>query len=261
MVNWVDVDERAFILFDTLINTYPETCTKAQLTNLIWVDTVVSDWSLSKLISDIRKVFKQAGYQGPLFQTVHGKGYRLAVELTMQLHGKSGDISLPTTNTNLKFTNNKRLIFGGISLAAALGVLFYIYKYSLAESIVTQEPNNAIARILWVDDNPSNNAKERLYFEKKSIAVYPVISSDEAKRLLSIYQYQIVISDMGRQEDKLAGIHLLEYMRANDITTPFVLYTWHSTPRLINEISELGGQSVAIDSKSLYEAVEKHLVD
>lgn len=126
-------------------------------------------------------------------------------------------------------------------------------------TLVTQEPAGAIGRILWVDDNPSNNDKERAYFEANKIAVYPVESTEKAIRLLSLYQYQAVISDMGRQDDKLAGIHLLEQMRNAENNTAFVLYTWHSTLELEKEIADLGGQAVAVDSQSLYKHVENYI--
>ncbi|MCG7532984.1 winged helix-turn-helix domain-containing protein [Psychrobium sp. MM17-31] len=256
----VEIDERAFVLFDALITAYPETCTKQQLLECIWPDTVVSEWSLSKLISDIRKVFKSAGYDGPLLQTVHGKGYRLAVELAKALEGESEQqksqeqTSAKPDSTKLNI-NKKPLILFSVLLAIVMIAVSQFNKTNL----VTQEPAGAIGRILWVDDNPSNNEKERAYFEANKIAVYPIESTEKALRLLSLYQYQAVISDMGRQEDKLAGIHLLEQMRAAENDTPFVLYTWHSTPELEKEITDLGGQAVAVDSQSLYKYIENYI--
>ena len=251
----VDIDERAFVLFDVLTNAYPETCTKQQLLECIWPDTVVSEWSLSKLISDIRKVFKNAGYDGPLLQTVHGKGYRLAVELAQATGEKADQKQQIVTDSKSLTVNKKPLII--------LSLVFAIFMIAIPQfnknTLVTQEPAGAIGRILWVDDNPSNNDKERAYFEANKIAVYPVESTEKAIRLLSLYQYQAVISDMGRQDDKLAGIHLLEQMRNAENNTAFVLYTWHSTPELEKEIADLGGQAVAVDSQSLYKHVESYI--
>lgn len=256
----VDIDDRAFVIFEQLINAYPNTCTKQQLLEAAWPDTVVSDWSLSKLISDTRKIFKTAGYNGPLLQTVHGKGYRLAVELAKQLE----QTSEPTPSTSPTIANPlTRKTTVALLLVCSLLLLLLLATNIEREThtLITQEPVGANYRILWVDDNPINNEKERAHFESNKIAVYSVESTEEALRLLSLYQYQLVISDMGRHDDKLAGIHLLEKIRAMNNQTPFILYTWHSTPELVEEIKSLGGQAVAVESLSLYDYVDTFIVE
>ena len=79
--------------------------------------------------------------------------------------------------------------------------------------------------MLWVDDNPENNALETQLFEERRIAVHPVESTDDALRLLSMYDYRVVISDMGRGDDRLAGLRLAEQMRAQGDRTPLYIYT------------------------------------
>lgn len=259
--NDVTIDERAYSLLNALITAYPAECSKQDLMSCVWQGVVVSEWSLSKLVSDTRKAFKKAGYNGPLIQTVHGKGYRLEKKLAQQLQPMAAE----TTNVEAiteqpeqqietrpsSINNNRWPKFIG---AAALVVFIVLGSYMgfSSRALIVNEPDNTVARVLWVDDNPSNNEQEHQFLEQQKIGVYPVTTTKEALRLLSLYEYEVVISDMGRQDDGLAGIKLLELMRANNMTTPFLLYTWHTTEPLQREISDAGGQGVIIDSQSLY---------
>lgn len=254
----VDIDDRAFVVFELLIKAYPNTCSKQQLLDAAWPDTVVSEWSLPKLISDTRKIFIKAGYDGPIMQTIHGKGYRLPVELAKQLERPEAELPEASTSLTQQVNWKPSISLLVISMLMLVAMVVAVIQVN-TKPLITQEPAGALGRILWVDDNPTNNVRERAYFEDNKVAVYAVESSEEALRLLSLYQYQVIISDMGRHGDKLAGLHLLEEIRAMNIQTPFVLYTWHSTPELINEIGRLGGQGVAIDSASLYGYVRRYI--
>jgi DNA-binding winged helix-turn-helix (wHTH) protein len=70
-------DERITSLLIELIIKYPNHCSKSSLLTTLWPDTVVSNWSISKLVSEARNVFKQHGYKGEVIHTLHGRGYRL----------------------------------------------------------------------------------------------------------------------------------------------------------------------------------------
>lgn len=265
----VTIDERAYALFNALIAAYPAECTKQELMTTIWQDIVVSDWSLSKLVSDTRKAFKKAGYTGPLIYTVHGKGYRLEKELAQQLQNNppapehnqpavdnSTELTQSIYNPLLKIGNMARSTLFAIAMLVIL-VGWGAYTAFSTSYLIVNEPENTIARVLWVDDNPSNNGQEHKHLEKNKIGVYPVTTTREALRLLSLYDYEVVISDMGRHNDGLAGIKLLEQMRTLKIETPFLLYTWHTTDALQREIEAHGGQGVLVDSQSLYARLQE----
>ncbi|MFI6424905.1 response regulator [Promicromonospora sp. NPDC050880] len=82
--------------------------------------------------------------------------------------------------------------------------------------------------ILWVDDNPENNAMLAESWRRDGIDVEVARSTDEALRLLNTRPYGLIISDLGRRESDVdvpdAGLRLLSRVRANDPVTPFVLY-------------------------------------
>ncbi|WGL15000.1 winged helix-turn-helix domain-containing protein [Microbulbifer bruguierae] len=83
--NGIEVDARQLQLLALLIGNYPEYLERQQLLEQLWPNTVVSQWSLGRLVSDTRKLFREQGYAGALIQTLHGRGYRLSPELAEQL--------------------------------------------------------------------------------------------------------------------------------------------------------------------------------
>ncbi|WP_299804289.1 winged helix-turn-helix domain-containing protein [uncultured Shewanella sp.] len=310
------IDERNMTLLAMLAERYPDHCSKQECLDLIWQGTVVSDMSLSKLVSDTRKLFCKAGYQGPLIQTVHGRGYRLEHQLGKQLlaktqielepqassqseshsHSHSHSHSINNErrtrvrrevdrsvevvesitmqdpepdieNSQAKKESPKRITQASgwellakalIALLLILGLFFQFWQGEASNSeakkqLAYSEPHNADGRVLWVDDHPENNLVEKAYLEQKNIGVYNTVTSEEALMLLSMYHYQAVISDMGRHGDSLAGLKLLQAIRAKGDKTPFYLYTYVESPGLVEAISESGGQGVVLDSESLYQ--------
>ncbi|WP_160151445.1 response regulator [Microbulbifer sp. ALW1] len=93
----LDADARQLHLLSLLIGAYPDCCERQFLLDQLWPNTVVSHWSLGRLVSDTRKWFREQGYQGPLIQTLHGRGYRLSPELAerMQPLAESAAEELP----------------------------------------------------------------------------------------------------------------------------------------------------------------------
>jgi CheY-like chemotaxis protein len=80
-------------------------------------------------------------------------------------------------------------------------------------------------RILWVDDQPSNNRAEREALEKLGIVVELALSTDAALVMLARSRFDLVISDMGRPEGAQAGYDLLDAMRGRGDETGLIFYT------------------------------------
>ena len=274
------LDERNIALIQLLANHYPEHCSKQDCLDNIWVGTVVSDMSLSKLVSDTRKMFSKAGYSGPLIQTVHGRGYRLEHTLGKQL-SKAQPAAKPTITPQDKpssapFVERRKSpaptswweVFAKVlvALLLVLGLIFQFWQSNdhqheptpTARNLNYSEPKAALGRVLWVDDHPENNLVEKAYLESKNIGVYTTVTSEEALMLLSMYNYQAIISDMGRHGDSLAGLKLLQAVRAAGYDTDFYLYTYIESPGVSEAIFEGGGQAVVIDSDALYQLVLAH---
>lgn len=95
-------------------------------------------------------------------------------------------------------------------------------------------PSNTIAHsersfsILWVDDYPSNNAFLVDKFRLDGIGVELSLSTADALTRAAVHKFDVVISDLGRQEDgsnhPFAGLELLEALKANGFEIPTVIY-------------------------------------
>jgi len=261
----VQLDENAFTLLKILIECAPKLCSKHRLIEAISPVQAIPTWSLSDRITHIRNQFSLAGYKGPLIETVHGKGYKLDDALSKQLN--------KFKNETVEFSNN---LNNKIKLAKMWQLPIYFFVAVLCFSIIHltmlqlrnvneqseqvkqlmySEPQKALGRILWVDDHPENNINEKKFFESNNIGVYTTTSTTEALKLLSLYNYQVVISDMGRNNDSLAGLKLLQAMRANNDHTPFYMYTWISSNALVEELKNNGSQGFTIESEKLYSLV------
>ncbi|WP_076416591.1 response regulator [Shewanella sp. UCD-KL12] len=348
----IQIDERICSLFSLLIESYPNHCNKQACLQHIWPDTVVSDMSLSKLVSDTRKIFKNAGCEAAIIQTVHGRGYRLSQALGRQLlnqdalstsahanlassHSTSISTSDNTSNTSQSSAENaqvesvahfsdaentaKKVLASdlrGESVSHSVGtasggevrvqpvivqapiqarlkskfdrlihewpklttilssiVISFIILFGLLSTplfdaylmsgksaideheIVYSERPDAIGRVLWIDDHPENNRKEREFLRSQNIGVYSTTSSKEAVRLIGLYRYDLIISDMGREEDAIAGLKLLESLRAKGIFIPYYIYTFNTTEEIIAQVSLSGGQGVAVEADELFKQV------
>ena len=80
------------------------------------------------------------------------------------------------------------------------------------------------AQILWVDDEPSNNAQEIQTLSSLGIATDLAASSEEALSILPRKGYDAVISDMERDGDSEEGLRFLSEMRENLARQPVIFY-------------------------------------
>ena len=87
------------------------------------------------------------------------------------------------------------------------------------------------ARVLWVDDDPSNNAKQVGILAERGVQVTTAVSTAEALERYEPTAYDLVVSDMGRSEGAnreyvpRAGLDLLQRLRARRPDVAVVFYT------------------------------------
>lgn len=254
------IDKRCVELLVLLIEAWPGYCESTQLLQQLWPQTIVTHWSLSRLVSDCRKSIKAAGYAGPCIQTVHGKGYRLAPELALSRFPSTAEAFLCQTDHVLNpQRQGQRWLLSVIPLAVALITAFWWfpleYRADEAAPLRIGEAADSRGRVLWVDDNPQNNRQELAYLKRHQVAVYSVTNSKDALILLSLYHYDAVISDMGRAEDPLAGLRLLQAMRQQGINTAFYLYTIMPSATKVQLLQQYGAQGVATEPEQLYQYI------
>lgn len=286
----VPCDTRIVHLCALLIKHYPEVLSTEQILREIWPRTVVSNWSVSRLIADTRAFFKAHDFHAAMIQTVRGKGYRITPEFAELVQTLTEKPKLSESTAKLRqeaptqpatlgradpmnHRQSNRSNVGLVARAALLLILaipgiwliadtFHQQQHDTARrppTLLIGEDTDVIGRVLWVDDNPSNNMIEKRMLERHQVAVYTVTNTEEALLLLSMYNYHAVISDMGRHGDSLAGLKLLQIMREQGIQTPFVLYTLLASNQQSEIVAEYGGQAVATRSDELFKYVTAYL--
>lgn len=80
------------------------------------------------------------------------------------------------------------------------------------------------AQILWVDDHPENNLNERRMLRQLNTEIDMATNSEEALKILANAKYDVVLSDMARGQDPLAGLDFLQKLRELDRSTPVIFY-------------------------------------
>jgi CheY-like chemotaxis protein len=108
----------------------------------------------------------------------------------------------------------------------------------LARRTITRiDPANpqSLTNILWVDDHPENNAYEAEVLRKCGAKIDPVKDTADALRKLQESQYDLVISDVGRDGNNRAGLDMLTNIRATASKTPVIFY---ATERARNKFAE-----------------------
>lgn len=114
--------------------------------------------------------------------------------------------------------------------------------------------NDDISAILWVDDQPKNNALLIASLRKHGISVVPAESTEEALERFKDIRFNCVISDSCRKEgNKLencsAGIKLARKLRSINENMPIYIYTDKANPRL-KQIAEEAGATAVTSSPS-----------
>lgn len=115
--------------------------------------------------------------------------------------------------------------------------------------------HNGTTVILWVDDQPENNAFERRAFEAIEYQFQIALSTDEALARLSNHHYDAIISDMERPEGPAEGHKLLRTLRDKGDHTPLIIYTSRVTVELMRNSQANGAQGCTNDPEELFRLV------
>jgi class 3 adenylate cyclase/CheY-like chemotaxis protein len=90
-------------------------------------------------------------------------------------------------------------------------IQFYVQAISKAVAELSKHKAR-IPAVLWVDDNPENNNREREILNATGCTVDLAVSTLDAIQKLSSSRYALVISDMKRGSSPVAGLDLLDWM-------------------------------------------------
>jgi CheY-like chemotaxis protein len=137
---------------------------------------------------------------------------------------------------------------------------------SVASVAPVARPVVAPRRIVWVDDNPSNNAFEIARLRDDGVEIIELLSTEEAVRKLVAHQFPVraVVSDMVRREDGVynqkAGIALVQQLRSAGLPVPVFIYcSARALQRTRDEALAAGANGVTASSVELFELLQEAL--
>ncbi|MEP1035542.1 winged helix-turn-helix domain-containing protein [Ekhidna sp.] len=145
----IRIHDKNMRVLKALIDADGEVVTKEQFFETVWTDTIVTESSLNRAISELRKILDKGGSDQSLIETISKKGYRL-------------------TQKPIASGENNKSVIKWWKYAALLSVItisiFLLFKNEMNEKIAVHlSPNgNKVAYFL------KNNSKYTLYIEDYS---------------------------------------------------------------------------------------------
>ena len=115
-------------------------------------------------------------------------------------------------------------------------------------------------KILWVDDFPSNNKSIMDIYKNLGVQFDISIDNESAYELLNKNKYNLVISDMGRHSQNMAGIFLLKNINQMSINTkpPVIFYASEKSISMYGSLARGEGALYATSSaKDLVMAINQ----
>jgi CheY-like chemotaxis protein len=109
--------------------------------------------------------------------------------------------------------------------------------------------------VLWVDDQPNNNRRERRAMETYGVRFTIAKSTNEALEILGTQPFDAIISDMGRPGDPKAGYSLLGRLRTDGNEVPYFIYCGPQARFLKGESTRLGANGITNEPDTLISMV------
>jgi CheY-like chemotaxis protein len=134
---------------------------------------------------------------------------------------------------------------------------------ALVEAVPHLTARPRVSRVLWVDDQPANNEWERGVLRAEAILFDNVVSTGEAIERLQSDQYDLVITDLGREKSSDrsygAGFDLLAHPLITDNGPPVIVYGGSNAVEQSEELGRRGARGVTADPLRLFELVRQEL--
>ena len=261
------LDARSSRVLQTLTEQFGECVSKDRLMSVGWPAQLVHENSLAKAISKLRRAIDGSGVE---IAAAYGVGYTL----------RDSNLRAGTNPTSAEpgpaIQNQARSRRPAVLVISICAILLTAAVVSLAVdrlgeaapvrrgAPITNDPPNAVATILWVDDHPSNNALEVESLRRRRVAVHITESTADALKLLGINRYKLVVSDLGRGEDRLAGIRMIAAMKQRGLTVPVIIYTVRPKDRAGQEtlrqlVAGAGAEALAVTPEEVRASISRQL--
>jgi hypothetical protein len=138
------------------------------------------------------------------------------------------------TNIREAFANVRKVEFGGFKVElreeveAAAQARKIDMPPELRNQVVRRLERTHLflvgARLLWIDDTPSNNLIEIGILRRLGIIIDLARSSEDAEQRLENSVYDLVLSDMRREGDEKAGEKFLRKIESSRLVPPLIFY-------------------------------------
>lgn len=285
----VKLEPRTMRLLLALAQRPGELVTTDELFDIVWKDTIVTSSSVYETVAQLRKALGDPSDEPHYIATVPRKGYRLLARVSAVPARRVASVRPPEpgdgrqpalAHADLELAGAagyRRLESVPARASAALGLLIVlgILGFTLmpayeVESVspVSSVPTTSSAstsirgatdtgrppRVLWVDDKPQNNLREREAMTSFGVRFELAQSTEEALQRLHSSGYDLIISDMGRPGDARAGYTLLKVLRDRGDTTRYILFTSSCSGEQKHEANSLGALSCTSEISQLMQA-------
>lgn len=258
------LDARSSRVFLALTEQFGNCVTKDTLMHAGWPNQIVHENSLAKAISKLRRALDGSGIE---IAAAYGVGYTLRESVS----GVDPDTPPPEAQPAIRTRSRRTILMmslGAVLLTAAAGIHALDWAGQAVpirrSPPITNDPPDATATILWVDDHPSNNALEVEDLRRRRVAVHLTESTGDALKLLGINRYKLVVSDLGRGEDRLAGLRMIAAMKQRGMTVPVIIYTVRPTDRSGQErlqhlVAGAGASDLALTPEEVRSSISRQL--
>ena len=179
-------------------------------------------------------------------------------KVKVKLLGRDGEIELEMTlpeaikQLNQAANSNAEKIAANEQALTELARLHPAKPPKLKEAMVRRARS-----ILWVDDHPENNALLVSQLRGRGHSIVQVTSTDAAlKRIDRGEAFDLVISDLGRAGDRLAGKTLAAALAAQVPDLPVIIY---ASPRALgfrDELLAAGAKLVTVAPSDVYRFID-----
>lgn len=157
----IDISERSYLLLLNLAQASPEIVTKQILMSKLWPDRVVSDWALSRLLSDTRALLQKVSKQRDPIKTARGIGYALTEVKPIYEIDKSALNQRPPVASSL-WGNTRRYLPFAIAALGLVFLIFYLKYLNAPENIPLSEEQITSIAVLPLES--FSQKQELLYF-------------------------------------------------------------------------------------------------
>lgn len=254
----IRLEPKAMDVLCFLAERAQQTVSREELLEHAWRGRVVDEGALTRVIRALRRALRDDARSPTYIETVTKRGYRLLlqpepdVSQSSALEAASTIIAPPTAPSTSEpsvetASPEHRAGFSlrrtpvpiwtvamGVVVIASLAVLRADHGANDGEALLGNAGNaasesvipNSPPRVLWVDDHPEGNREEIGALQQMGLFVETALSNLEAAERLRGRQYDLLISDIKRDqsESDLAGLDLPREAHPDRNRLPPVVY-------------------------------------